>query len=90
MRTAERKRWTLVLCATGNSGNKSSEPHNEGVNAESATGNKTPVVTGPLPIEETASPASSSGARDYVTGVTGQKGYVSIHGHEPASKWPGG
>ena len=75
-----RDAWARYLPAIGNTGNKSSEPHNEGVNAESATGNKTPTVTGQLPIEDTTSAASSSDARDYVTAVTGRDGDSSAKG----------
>ena len=67
--------------SSGNIGNKSSAPHNDGVNAVTDTGNNSASEADLLPIGQTASTTSSSGGRHIVTDVTdkdGGQGRVSL------------
>jgi hypothetical protein len=55
---------------SGNNGNKSYAPHNDGVEAVTDIGNKTPSEDDLLPVDQTVSSASTPGGRHIVTDVT--------------------
>jgi hypothetical protein len=66
--------WSRYVPSSGNNGNKSSTPHNDGVNAVIGNGNDTPSGTDLLPIGHTTSSASTPGGRHVVTDVTDKDG----------------
>jgi hypothetical protein len=66
--------WSRYIPSNGNNGNKSSAPHNDGVNAVTDTGNDAPSGADLLPIGQTASSASAPGGRHVVTDVTDKDG----------------
>ena len=66
--------WSRYVPSSGNNGNNSSAPHNDGVNAVIGNGNDTPSGTDLLPIGQTASSASAPGGRHIVTDVTDRGG----------------
>ena len=66
--------WSRYVPSSGNSGNKSSAPHNDRVDAVTDNGNNTPSEDDLLPIGQTASSASPPGGRHVVTDVTDKDG----------------
>ena len=66
--------WSRYAPSNGNIGNKSSAPHNDGVNAVTDKGNDTPSEADLLPIGQTGSSASPPGGRHIVTDVTDRGG----------------
>jgi len=66
--------WSRYVPSSGNNGNKSSAPHNDGVNAVTDNGNDTPSGADLLPIGHTTSSASTPGGRHVVTDVTDKDG----------------
>ena len=66
--------WSRYIPSNGNNGNKSSAPHNDGVNAVTDTGNVTPSGADLLPIGQPSSSASAPGGRHIVTDVTDKDG----------------
>ena len=74
LRSDFRDAWARYLPATGNNGNKSSAPHNDGVNAVIGNGNDSASEADLLPIGHTTSSASPPGRRHVVTDVTDKDG----------------
>jgi hypothetical protein len=66
--------WSRYVPSNGNNGNKSSAPHNDGVNAVTDTGNDSASEADLLPIGQTGSSASPPGGRHIVTDVTDRDG----------------
>ncbi len=62
LRSDFRDAWARYLPATGNNGNKSSAPHNDGVNAVTDNGNDSASEADLLPIGQIGSSASPQGA----------------------------